>query len=182
VITVRRVLHLLSWALCLVGLAVVALAVVVPRVAGGTPYTVLTGSMQPEMPPGTLVVTRPVDPADISIGTVVTYQLRSGEPDVVTHRVVGVGVDGAGELVFRTQGDANDVADERPVHPDQIRGEQWYAVPYVGRLGLLIGSDVRDLLVPIAGFGLLGYAAVRLIGDRRPRTRSVGGAHVAAPR
>lgn len=179
----RRVLRGASWAICLAGLAVLAVAVVVPRVAGATPYTVLTGSMQPTMPPGTLVVTRPVDPADITIGTVVTYQLHSGEADVVTHRVVGVGVDGTGERVFRTQGDANTVVDAEPVRAEQVRGARWYAVPYVGRLGTLLGQDLRARLIPLAGLGLLGYAAVRLLGEgRRATRRSRGGNHVAAPR
>ncbi|MEI5674995.1 MULTISPECIES: signal peptidase I [unclassified Nocardioides] len=180
-----RVLRAASWVVFLAGLAVLTVAVVIPRVAGATPYTILTGSMQPHMPPGTLVVTRPVDPEDITIGSVVTYQLESGEAAVVTHRVIGIGVDGAGEPAFRTQGDANDVADALPVRAEQIRGERWYAVPYVGRLGTLVGQDLRRMLVPLVGIALLGYAAVRLIGESRHarrRPRRSGGAHVAAPR
>lgn len=189
---VRRVLRIASWAVCLVGFAAITVAVVVPRLAGATPYTILTGSMEPRMPPGTLVVTRPVDPADLAIGSVVTYQLESGESQVVTHRVVGIGVDGDGETVFRTQGDANEVADPLPVRAEQIRGERWYAVPYLGRVGTFLGQDTRGRLVPIVGLGLLGYAALRLLGEslrghvhrgRRTHHRHVkGGAHVAAPR
>src|SRR4051794_850345 len=90
---------------------VIVAAVLVPRVAGATPYTILTGSMRPNMPPGTLVVIKPVPIKDITVGTVVTYQLRSGEPTVVTHRVVAVGTTLKGKRVFTTQGDANNVAD-----------------------------------------------------------------------
>jgi signal peptidase I len=179
----RRVVRTVSWAVFLLGIAVVTVAVVVPRVAGATPYTVLTGSMRPDLAPGTLVVTRPVAAGDVQIGDVVTYQLRSGEPAVVTHRVVGIGVDGAGEVVFRTRGDANDVSDQLPVRPEQIRGELWYAVPVVGRLGMLVDAEVRRLLVPVIGVGLLGYAGLRFLGEvRRPRRRHVRGSHVAAPR
>jgi signal peptidase I len=179
----RRIVRTVSWAVFLLGIAVVAVAVVVPRVAGATPYTVLTGSMQPDLPPGTLVVTRPVAAEDIQVGDVVTYQLRSGEAAVVTHRVVGIGVDGTGEVTYRMQGDANDVADQLPVRPEQIRGELWYAVPFLGRLGMLVDSDLRRLLVPVVGIGLLGYAGARLLTEvRRPRRRHVRGSHVAAPR
>ncbi len=80
--------------LCLA--AVIAVAVVVPRLAGARPYVVLTGSMRPGMPPGTLVVVRPVDPRSIGVGDVITYQVASGEPDVVTHRVVAQGLDRRG--------------------------------------------------------------------------------------
>ena len=179
----RWVLRAASWAVCLAGVAALAVAVVVPRMAGATPYTILTGSMQPQMPPGTLVVTRPVDPSEIKVGTVLTYQLESGEAAVVTHRVIGIGVDGTGERIFRTQGDANDVADELPVRAEQIRGEHWYAVPHLGRLGTLIDQDVRSRLVTLAGLGLLVYAGLRLLAEgRRARRRSNdGGNHVATP-
>ena len=55
----------LAWLVILGAVAVLLVAVVVPRVAGATPYTVLTGSMAPAYPPGTLVVVRPVDPGDL---------------------------------------------------------------------------------------------------------------------
>ena len=58
--------------------ATLLVALVVPRLAGATPYVVLTGSMQPKMPPGTLVVARPVDPMSIAPGDVVTYQIQLG--------------------------------------------------------------------------------------------------------
>ncbi len=51
-------------ALLATGLVVLVLGVVVvvPKVGGATAYTVLTGSMRPTMPPGTLVVVKPVKP------------------------------------------------------------------------------------------------------------------------
>src|SRR5690348_1134464 len=84
---------------------VLALVVVIPRVGGGTAYTVLTGSMRPTMPPGTLVVVRPVKPEQIAVGDVVTYQIESGDPTVATHRVVAVGIDMKGEYRFTMKGD-----------------------------------------------------------------------------
>ena len=55
-----------AWTVILGVAAVLAVAVLVPRVGGATPYTVLTGSMAPTYPPGSLVVVRPVDPESIS--------------------------------------------------------------------------------------------------------------------
>ena len=49
----------------------------------------LTSSMEPGLPPGTLVIVKPIDPVDVRIGTVITYQLESGKPTVVTHRDCG---------------------------------------------------------------------------------------------
>lgn len=153
-----------------VGAAVVA-AVVVPRLAGATPYTVLTGSMRPELPPGTLVVTRPVDVGDVSVGDVITYQLRTGRPTVVTHRVVASGFRADGEVVLTTQGDANDVSDRAPVRGVQVRGRLWYAVPHLGRVGSVLDPGQRQLAVYAVAAGLMAYAG-RMFTASAGRTRT----------
>jgi len=159
----------LAWSVILGGGAVLLVAVVVPRATGAVPYHVQTGSMRPSLPPGTLVVVRPVDPDEIGIGTVITYQLVSGQPAVTTHRVTSVGINNvSGERIFRTKGDANDAVDPEPVRPVQVRGEVWYAVPYVGRTSdLVAGRTQLPLLALVAG--LLGYAAWMFTGAARDR-------------
>ena len=147
--------------------AALVAGVVVPTVTGATPYTVLTGSMAPALEPGTLIVVRPADAEQIAVGDVVTYQLRSGEPEVVTHRVVAVGVNGDGERVFRTRGDANSVADEKWVRSVQLRGEVWYAVPHLGRVSTLMPGDLRRVLVLLVAAVLLAYAVVMFQGAAR---------------
>ncbi len=165
----RVVVRVAAWSVSIAVTALVVAAVAVPRLAGATPYTVLTGSMTPELPPGTLVVVRPVDAADLRVGDVVTYQLRSGEPDVVTHRVVGVGWSAAGERVLTTRGDANPVADAAPVRAVQVRGEVWYSLPWVGRLNVLLTPQQHERVVQGAAALLFAYAAVVLLrGRRRP--------------
>lgn len=175
---VRWGARVLAWLVILTCLAALAVAVLVPRLGGATPYEILTGSMRPGMPPGTLVVAKPVtDPGQIGIGTVVTYQLRSGEPTVVTHRIVEVRTTMDGRVEYRTQGDANSVADEAWVRPEQIRGRLWYAVPHLGRVNGVLNGDQRQLLVYVAagGLGLYAlsmYGAAARDSRRRRITRS----------
>jgi signal peptidase len=145
------------------------LAVLVPRVGGATPYTILTGSMEPGLPPGTLVVVKPVPADRIGIGSVITYQLDSGRPTVVTHRVVRVGIDGTGDRIFSTQGDANNAPDSEPVLPAQVKGEVWYSVPYLGHVNNAIGGDERSLVVYAVAFGLILYAGVMFASAARGR-------------
>jgi signal peptidase I len=76
----------LSAALLLAVLALAVVVIVIPKLSGATPLTVLTSSMEPTLPPGTLIVVQPVDVTDLAVGDVATYQIRSGEPDVITHR------------------------------------------------------------------------------------------------
>lgn len=155
-----RLTQVTAWVLVAAVVAMLALAVVVPRLGGATPYTILSGSMQPDRPPGTLVVVKPVAAGDIALGDVITYQLRSGRPTVVTHRVVGQGYDLAGEQVFTTQGDANDVADARPVRPVQVRGRLWYSVPYLGYANTALNGSQRQVAVVVVAGVLLAYAAL----------------------
>jgi len=168
-----RLIQVIAWFVIAALVLLLAVSVVVPRIAGATPYTILTGSMQPGMPPGTLVVVRPVDFSDIGIGSVITYQLESGRRTVVTHRVVAVGTNLKGEPFVETRGDANDVADEKPVIPAQVRGERWYHLPYVGYAVNLFPQGERQVALVVVVIGLLGYAATMAVGSVRDRRAGV---------
>lgn len=163
--------RVLAWVVILAATVALCAAVLVPRVAGATPYAVLTGSMRPDLPPGELVVVRPVAEKDLAIGAVVTYQLVSGEPAVVTHRVVAVGYDGRGDLRLRTQGDANEVPDAAWVRPEQVRGELWYSVPLLGYAQTWLSGQEHERLVELTAAGLIGYAAWMFVGAAYARRR-----------
>lgn len=163
--------QVVSWLVILAVACVLAVAVVIPRIGGATPYTVLTGSMQPHYPPGTLVVVKPTATDDLKIGDVATYQITSGEPDVATHRIVGVGVNVEGGRVFTFQGDANPSPDPAPVQPVQVKGKLWYAVPYLGYVNDAISGSQRQIAVWVVSAALLGYAAFMFVGAVRDRRR-----------
>jgi signal peptidase len=143
--------------------------VIVVVVGGATPYTILTGSMRPHYPPGTLVVVKPVAAAAVALGAVITYQIHSGKPEVVTHRVVQVGQDASGEPRWRTQGDANAVPDPGWVLPVQVKGELWYAVPFLGRANLILTGQQRQTAVVAVAVMLFGYAGALWFGAARDR-------------
>lgn len=160
----------------------VALAValaLVPRLLGGGALTVLTGSMEPTISAGDMVVVRPVEAGDVRIGDVVTYQPVSDDPTLITHRVVAKQVGSSG-TTFVTRGDANG-ADDAPIVADQIMGEVVYHVPYVGHLAVWVGGS-REGIVVATGIALLAYAALMFL---RPQRRSAveddGAAEAGAP-
>lgn len=161
----------MSWTVILAVTALIALCVLIPRLTGGTPYAILTGSMKPTMSPGTLVVVKPVDAGDIGIGDVITYQIASGKPTVVTHRVVSTGTDGNGGRTFRTQGDANSAADLKPVRPVQIKGALVYEVPYLGYINRYITGKERHVAMIVVVSGLLLYAGFMFTSSARDRFR-----------
>lgn len=68
--------------------------------------TVLTGSMRPTMPEGSVVLTTPIPARSVRVGDVITYRIPVEDRRIVTHRVVEV-LQAGDRAVVRTKGDAN---------------------------------------------------------------------------
>lgn len=158
--------QVLSWLALFIVLCLLAVMVVIPRLGGATAYTVLTGSMRPDFPPGRLVVVKPVPVEAIEVGDVLTYQLESGEPGVVTHRVVSVASSLSGERQFVLRGDANNT-DDAPIVAEQVRGKLWYSLPWLGYLNSALSASQRTWLTWLAIGGLLSYSLVMFTGAWR---------------
>ena len=167
---VRGVTTVALWATFAVVALLVLAVLIIPRATGAVPLTVLSGSMEPTVSPGSVVVVRPVDPDTLAIGDVVTFQIRSGEPELVTHRIVGIST-GADDPVFRTKGDANGAIDPLPVTPAQIKGEVWYDVPAVGHALDRLDGNQRGWGVRIVAAGLAAWSIWLLATGLRARRR-----------
>lgn len=165
----RMIAQAVAWAVIASAALAILVAVLIPRLAGATPYSVLTGSMRPTYPPGTLVIVKPVPFEDLRTGEVITYQLESGKPAVATHRVVASSVNLKGELRLTTQGDANSVPDELPVGEEQVRGRLWYSVPYLGYVNQALTGAQRQTATYVVAGALLVYAAYMFIPSTRRR-------------
>jgi signal peptidase len=171
----KGVLHYLSVGVSFGVLSLVlllaVLVVALPMLTKSTPYTVLTSSMNPSYPAGTLVIVKPTDVQQIHIGDVITYQITSNQPAVITHRVIQIvePAKAGDEVKFVTKGDANSLPDP-VVKPVQVRGVVWYAVPYIGWINNVINGGLRNVLVPIIAGGLFlyaGFMAASTVIDRR---------------
>lgn len=127
-------------------LLLAGLLIVVPRLAGGVPLTILSGSMEPNLPVGSLAVVVPVEPEDVRIGQIITYLPNPDDPTAITHRVTGITHRADGGLTFTVQGDANSAADA-PVQDYQVRGRVLYAVPWLGYLNSAVNGDERSVAV-----------------------------------
>jgi signal peptidase len=157
-------------------LLVAALTIVVPAATGSRAFSVLSGSMEPAYPIGTLVIVKPADPAQIRIGEVLTYQSESGQAVFVTHRVVARASESDGTMSFTTQGDANTAADAEPVLAAQVVGTVWYAVPFLGYVNTAVNGDLRPVVIPAVAGVLFAYATWMFVSgglERRRRRRRV---------
>ena len=101
--------------------------------AGFSMFTVLTGSMQDEIPQGSLVITQQTDPRELKIGDDVTY--LSSPTTTVTHRIVGIieKYNNTGQRAFETQGIMNAKPDEQPVPAGNVVGKVIFHSYALGR-------------------------------------------------
>lgn len=86
---------------------VFAFLVIGPHTGRYGTLTVLTASMRPTFPPGSVVVVVPTPVTQVKVGDVITYAVPAEDHHVVTHRVIEVVEPG----VVRTRGDANGADD-----------------------------------------------------------------------
>lgn len=91
-------------------------AAFIGHIYGYTAFSVLSGSMRPTLPVGSLVVTRPVDVASLKVGDIVTFHPPAHADVVVTHRIVAreyfPPYEGAQPTaILTTKGDANTAPD-----------------------------------------------------------------------
>ena len=121
------------WALSLVMTVIAVICVIMPAITGTLQFLiVLSGSMNPLMQPGDMVVVRTMPPEDVRVGDVITFHDPAGTENViVTHRVIGIEEED-GIINIHTKGDANGDADPFTVTSDDVIGEMVFVLPYLG--------------------------------------------------
>ncbi|MCU1607055.1 MAG: hypothetical protein JWP46_3520 [Modestobacter sp.] len=157
--------------------ALLVLLSVLPTVAGWQTNVVMSGSMEPTVSPGDVVLVRPVDPADLRPGQIVLVDDPDRSGQLRMHRLVGV-EDGR----LRLRGDANPREDSSLVEPAAVHGTGALRLPALG-LPAVWAAEHRAW--PLAGtavvlMALLGSALLH----RAPEDDDAdddGGAPAAAP-
>ena len=148
--------------LLVVFMMLMAVLLVGVRLVGLTPFTVLSGSMEPAYHVGSLIYVKETDPAKIEVGDPITYVVNE-DLLVSTHRVVEIDVfhtaqkpvldeneqpvlDEDGDPMyeevpleepsyyFTTKGDANESIDGTPVYYKNVLGVPVFSLPYLGYL------------------------------------------------
>lgn len=123
------------------------------RIFGVQIYVVLSGSMEPKYPTGSLLYITSTNPDKLEAGDVITFRLN--DRVTATHRIVEVVTDAAsGEEKFRTKGDANEVTDTALVDKEDVIGKAVFCIPFLGYLAACI-QQPPGLYVAIAAAVLM---------------------------
>ncbi len=92
--------------------------------------TVLTGSMEPAIPVGSIVITK--EQSSYEIEDIISFQEKGS---VITHRIISIDRER-----YITKGDANNVADTEEVQQKQILGKVILTIPLLGYLVMWLMS------------------------------------------
>ena len=131
-----------------------SLAIASPILFGYRPVVVLSPSMQPAYPVGSIIYYKKAAFEDISVGDVITFRL--GDSSLGTHRVVEIDVE---KKSFTTKGDNNPSNDINPVEYSRVAGKATsFAVPYAGYFTKYVQR--WQMVVLMGGILLLGLLTV----------------------
>ncbi|HEY7469880.1 MAG TPA: signal peptidase I [Acidimicrobiia bacterium] len=135
---------------------------ILPLAIGWKPYVIITGSMEPGIGAGDVVLVSPsFDPSEV-VGRVISFEDPGRPGHVLTHRVMAI--DEGGNLI--TKGDANPTNDSVPVPPEAVTGLGRVLVRFVGLP--VVWLRAGDYLPLLAHLALVVGAVVATVLDHEP--------------
>ncbi len=135
----KRILRILNTTI-VVFIVILAVLFVGVRLFGVQMFAVLSGSMEPAYPTGSLIYVKEADPASLEAGDVITFRLS--ESTIATHRIVEViaDADNPEQFQYRTKGDANDMVDAGLVSSSELVGTPFLMIPKLGYFAASVQS------------------------------------------
>lgn len=155
------IMLVLAVALCLY-VVIQVLSYGYANIGGFMMFRVVTGSMEPTIPVGALLVTREVDIESISVNDIICFRTQLSEiwGKIVTHRVVNITTSGSGGILLETKGDANLASDIFFVDQANFVGK---VIWHTGDGSIL--ADMLSLFTSKIGFlGCIVFPALLLAG------------------
>ena len=150
----RRLLLFLAWVV-LGTLGGLVLAIGLPNAFHAKSLTVMSGSMEPVIGTGDIVIARQTAPMDVRVGDIVTFRDPLNHERLITHRVREMHVYGD-DVVFVTRGDANTGEEQWALPKDGTIGRVAYTIPKLGYFMVWFHSTFGLLLLIVLPTLLLG--------------------------
>jgi signal peptidase len=149
------------------------IASVVPVPGNIRVFNVLTGSMEPTIKAGSMVVVRPAE--NYKIGDIITFN-PVGKLDTtpITHRIHEMKVEN-GNPVYITKGDANEVQDLTEIRQNQIIGKMIFRVPFIGAVVNVAKTPIGFTLLIIVPAVIFIYEELKKIYReiRKSKTKKI---------
>ena len=117
----------------------------VPDFLGYKPFIVLSGSMEPAIQAGDLIITKVIEAEKVAEGDIIAFQAEKNT--IVTHRVTDVRTEEG--LSFLTKGDANTGADAKAVEVEELEGIYLCRLAGAGKFAMFLQTPLGMLLFVI---------------------------------
>ena len=121
---------------------------------------VLSGSMEPAIHTGSVVVVKPT--STYKVGDVVSFGLNTKTDIPTTHRIAEMRVQD-GQFVYKTKGDANNSEDGKEVLEKDIIGKVYFSIPYLGYIIDFVKKPLGLMIVIVIPAVIIIYDAVKNI-------------------
>lgn len=130
---------------------------------------VMSGSMKPTIPTGSLVIIKPCK--NYNVNDIVTFKSYGSQKknDFTTHRIVDLSSD-SGETIFFTKGDANKSQDTGYLTHDQIKGKVFLCIALVGYI-IGYAKTLPGLIIIIVLATIIVYEEIKKIRNEIKRIR-----------
>ena len=140
--------------------AVLLIGSMLPITGNFKVMTVVSGSMEPKIKMGSVVVAKPA--SDYKIGDVIIFGPWSKIKAPTSHRIHDIKVVG-GQPVYITKGDANNAPDAREIQKKDIIGKVLFSVPYIGYAVDFAKKPLGFALIVIAPAGAIIAGEIKKI-------------------
>lgn len=105
-------------------------------------FVVISGSMEPNIHVGDIVITKNVDASDIKVGDVITF---NNDKYTITHRVIDIIQNE--EIYYKTKGDHNSVADKDLIKYNNIEGVCKFRIEKIGVIFMHSKAIIRAIII-----------------------------------
>lgn len=124
--------------------------------------TVLSGSMEPTIKTGSIILIKPVN--NYKVGDIITFGEMTNITVPKTHRIASTEIIN-GTQYYATKGDANKSEDASKIKAEDIKGKVLFWVPYLGYAVSSIQTKRGFLLLIIIPCVLIMFSEVKKILD-----------------
>jgi len=124
---------------------------------GWRAFIVMSGSMEPIIKTGSLVITQQIRPTILKTDDIITFISPTKKRKFITHRIAAVKHNGS-VTIFKTKGDKNKSQDNWQLAGGGVVGKVVWTIPYVGyfftfsktRIGIALLILVPSLLILVS--------------------------------
>lgn len=141
---------------------------VTPSFLGIKTYVIISGSMEPDLNIGDIVIAKDTNKEELKVGDIICF--RQGQ-SVITHRISEI-IETSDDIEYKTKGDNNNSQDSGTITEKLIEGKVINKIPYLGNLSLILQQKVFIIFIVVIFYiYLIQTNAIKNKKNERKRKR-----------